>query len=393
LDDEFGSAVAVSGPHLVIGSWKDDTVGVDAGDARVYDLSSASASTPVSSLTRPNPYEEDFFGASLAISGTRIVVGAPGADTAADDGGAAYVYELNSATSTVPADVLETGEERASDALGTAVAIDGTNVMVGAPLHDGTTHDRGAAYWFDPDPPSPEMQVEQPPGNGLLGGAASIHFGNAPVGSVGSSQTVVVRNIGTSILQIEEVSITGGASGDFSVDSPTLPLSLGVDATIFLQVAFAPGSTGTRVSTLRIVSNTGAGSPFDITLTGQGLSAADDTDGDGLNDVVELQMESMGFDWQVNDEELVATLQWGANAEGLYAAQQLQTMNPGTPLIGKNPVTGDFKVTVAVKKSVDLMNFSLFPLSPPQAAVNLQGGLDIRFIPTDPKAFFRFEPR
>jgi hypothetical protein len=128
-------------------------------------------------------------------------------------------------------------------------------------------------------------------------------------------------------------------------------------------------------------------------LTGQGLSAADDTDGDGLNDVVELQMESMGFDWQVNDEELVATLQWGANAEGLYAAQQLQTMNPGTPLIGKNPVTGDFKVTVAVKKSVDLMNFSLFPLSPPQAAVNLQGGLDIRFIPTDPKAFFRFEPR
>jgi hypothetical protein len=393
LEDEFGSAVAVSGPHLIIGSWKDDTVGVDAGDARVYNLSSASANTPVASLTRPNPSEEDFFGASLAIPGTRIVVGAPGADTAADEGGAAYVYELNSATSTVPADVLETGEERAADAFGTAVAIDGTNVMVGAPLHDGTTHDRGAAYWFDPDPPSPEMQVEQPPGIGLLGGAASIHFGNAPIGSVGSSQTVVVRNIGTSILQIQEVSITGGAAGDFSVVSPALPQSLGIDAAIFLQVAFAPGSTGTRVSTLRIVSNTGAASPFDITLTGQGLSAADDTDGDGLNDVVELQMESMGFDWQVNDEELVATLQWGANAEGLYAAQQLQTMNPGTPLIGKNPVTGDFKVTVAVKKSVDLMNFSLFPLSPPQAAVNLQGGLDIRFIPPDLKAFFRFEPR
>jgi hypothetical protein len=203
----------------------------------------------------------------------------------------------------------------------------------------------------------------------------------------------VVRNIGTSILQIQEARITGGAAGDFSVVSPALPQSLGVDAAIFLQVAFAPGSTGTRVSTLRIVSNTGAGSPFDITLTGQGLSAADDTDGDGLNDVVELQMESMGFDWQVNDEELVAMLQWGANAEGLYAAQQLQIMNPGTPLIGKHPVTGDFKLTVAVKKSVDLMNFSLFPLSPPQASVNLQGGLEIRFVPTDPKAFFRFEPR
>ncbi len=393
VNDEFGSAVAVSGPHLVIGSWKDDTVGVDAGDARVYDLSSALPGTPVASLTRPDPYEEDFFGASLAISGTRIVVGAPGADTAADEAGSAYIYELNSATSTVPADVLETGEERASDAFGTAVAIDGTNVMIGAPLHDGTTHDRGAAYWFDPDPPSPEMQVEQPPGNGLLGGAASIHFGNAPVGVVGSSQTVVVRNIGTSFLEVQAISITGGASVDFSVDSPAAPIILAVDATIHLEVSFAPESTGTRVAMLRIESNTSTGEPFDVTLTGQALSASDDTDGDGLNDVVELQMESMGFDWQVNDEELVAMLQWGANAEGLYAAQQLQAMNPGAPLIGKDPVTGDFKVTVAVKKSVDLMNFSLLPLSTPQASVNLQGALDFRFVPTAPKAFFRLEPR
>jgi hypothetical protein len=112
-----------------------------------------------------------------------------------------------------------------------------------------------------------------------------------------------------------------------------------------------------------------------------------------LNDVVELGLESLGFDWQVNDETLVEMLQWGANAEGLYSGEQLQAMNPGTPLISKDPVTGDFKVTVAVKKSVDLSNFSLFPLFAPAASVSNQGKLEVRFFPTDPKAFFRLEPR
>jgi FG-GAP repeat len=393
LNDEFGYSVAVSGPNLAVGSWLDDTVGVDAGGVSIYDLSTAQPSTPVASLTWQNPGSEDFFGSSLAISGTRVLVGAPGSDLSGDEGGAAYVFELSSATSTVPADLLETGETRAFDALGTAVAIDGTNVIVGAPLHDGTTHDRGAAYWFDPDPPSPEMQVEQPPGVGLLDGAASIHFGNAPVGSAGSTQSVIVRNIGTSVLQVQNISITGGDSGDFDMVSPLLPVSLEVDASVLIEVTFAPGSAGSRVSTLRIDSNAGEGSPFDIALTGQGLSAADDTDGDGLNDVVELGMESLGFDWQVNDEELVAMLQWGANAEGLFSGPQLQAMNPNTPLISKNPVTGDFKVTVAVKKSVDLMNFSIFPLSTPGASINSLGALEVRFSAAEPKAFFRLEPR
>lgn len=393
LNDEFGFSVAVSGPNAVIGSRTDDNVAVDAGDVMVYDLSSGTPGSPVAGLTRPDPNEEDCFGASVSISGTRIVVGAPGADLAADEGGAAYVYELNSATSTVPADILESGMEEAAGWLGAAVAVDGTNVMVTAPQQDGNTHNRGAAYLFDPDPPSPEMQVEQPPGNGLLGGAASIHFGNAPVGSLGSTQSVVVRNIGTSVLEIHEISIMGGNSGDFNTIVPPLPVSLAVDETMLIDVSFAPGTTGSRVTTLRIESNAGTGNPFEITLTGQGLSAGDDTDGDGLNDVVELQMESMGFDWQVNDEELVAMLQWGGNASGLYTGPQLQSMNPTAPLLPRDPVTGEFKLTVAAMKSVDLTAFGLFPMGVPQVSVNPQGRFEFRFTPSEPKAFFRWEPR
>jgi FG-GAP repeat len=393
LNDEFGFSVGVSGTNVVIGSRMDDNLAVDAGDVMIYDLSSATPAVPFASLTRPAPNEEDYFGTAVSISGTRIVVGAPGADLAADEGGAAYVYELNSATSTVPADILETGVEHAADWLGAAVVIDGTNIMVTAPQQDGDTHNRGAAYLFDPDPPSPEMQVEQPPGTGLLEGAASIHFGNAPVGSVGATQSVVVRNVGTSILEIQGVSIIGGNTEDFKKAVPSLPSSLAVDDTMVIDVSFEPLTTGSRVTTLKIESNAGSGSPFEITMTGQGLSAGDDTDGDGLNDVVELQMESMGFDWQVNDEELVDLLQWGGNATGRYTAQQLQSMNPASPLIPRDPVTGRFKLTVATKKSADLTAFSLFPMEAPQTAISPQGRLEFRFIPTDSKAFFRLEPR
>lgn len=393
LNDEFGFSVAVSGTNVVIGSRMDDNFAADAGDVMVYDLSSGSPAVPVSSLTRPAPNQEDYFGTSVSISGSRVVVGAPGADLAANEGGAAYVYELSSATSTVPADILGTGVERVADWLGAAVAIDGTKVMVTAPQQDGDTHNRGAAYLFDPDPPSPEMQVEQPPGTGLLEGAASIHFGNAPVGSVGSTQSVVVRNVGTSTLEIQEVSIIGGNAEDFTKAVPSLPSSLAVDETMAIDVSFEPLTTGSRVTTLKIESNAGSGSPFEITLTGQGLSAGNDTDGDGLNDVVELQLETMGFDWQVNDEELVALLEWGGNATGLYTGQQLQAMNPAAPLLPQDPSTGGFKLTIATKKSADLAGFGLFPMAAPQTAISPQGRLQFRFIPTDSKAFFRLEPR
>lgn len=393
LNDEFGYSVAVSGAHVVIGSRMDDNLAVDAGDVMVYDLTSNTPVVPVSTLTRPDPSEEDYFGTSVAISGTRIVVGSPGADRVADEGGAAYVYELNSATSTIPADVLETGMERVADWLGRVVSIDGTNIMLTAPQQDGNTHNRGAAYLFDPDPPSPEMLVEQPAGNGLLAGAASIHFGNAPIGSAGSKRSILVRNVGTSTLEIQQISITGGDSENFNKTVPSLPLSLAVDETMVIDVSFEPSGTGSLVTTLSIESNAGTGNPFEIMMTGQGLSAGDDTDGDGLNDVVELQMESLGFDWQVNDEELVDLLQWGGNATGLYSGQQLQEMNPSTPLLSRDPFTGAFNLTVALKKSAGLNSFTLFQMEAQQTAISPEGRLEFRFTPSGRRGFFRLEPR
>jgi len=390
-DDWFGYSVGISGNNVLVGSPMDESGEPDSGSAYVFDL--GTPGIPLATLNNPAPEPEDYFGISVAISGTRLVVGASEVDLGASDTGSAYVYELTSSTPEVSVDILDNLDKAQGDWFGYSTAIDGTNIVVGAPLDDGNTVNRGAAFVFDPDPPSPEMQVEQPPGTGLISGAASIHFGDAAMGTSGDVQTVVIRNIGTAVLELTSISLFAGNVGDFFLNVPALPVVLQVDQSVSFAVTFAPVAADSRVATLRILSNAVASSPFNITLTGQALSPTNDTDGDGLNDVAELQLEALGFDWQVNDEELLAILRSGANATGLYSTAQLQAMHSGMPMLPRDPVTGDFILKVAVKKSVNLADFELFPITQPQMTIDAQGGAEFRFPPPGSKAFFRLEPR
>jgi hypothetical protein len=102
FDDRFGNAVAISGTRVVVGAPQDDTGGSDSGRAYVFDLSSSTPSTPVAALNNPSPAPVDYFGVSVAISGTGVVVGASGDDTGLSSAGSAYVYDLTSSTPTVP---------------------------------------------------------------------------------------------------------------------------------------------------------------------------------------------------------------------------------------------------------------------------------------------------
>lgn len=392
-DDAFGHSVGISGLRVISGAPYSDLGARDGGRAYVFDLASSTPTLPAMILNNPDPNPEDYHGIAVAISGTRVVIGASDADFGALDSGRAYVHELASSTATLPAATLDCLDHRAGDAFGYVVAIDGTNVVVAAPLADGNTFDRGAVHIFDPDPPLARLQVEQPPGTGLLSGAASVHFGDSPLGVTTTTQDIIVRNVGTDTLVVTGISLVTGHMADFSLTEVGLPLTLEVDEVAHVPVAFGPLDSGTRVAILRITSNAILQNPFEVTLTGQGLSAASDTDGDGLNDVAELSLAAMGFNWQVADEELLAVLRAGGNATGLYTGSQLEAMNPGTPLLPRDPASGDFKLTVAARKSVDLMNFVLHPMSPPKVLINNQGALEFRFPAPEPKAFFRWEPR
>jgi hypothetical protein len=148
VGDEFGTAVAVSGTHVVVGAPRDDTGAIDAGSAYVFDLAGIDPAVPVATLRNPSPAAGDLFGVSVGISGTKVVVGAPGDDTGATDAGSAYLYDLAGATPTTPVATLNNPTPAGGDNFGRSVAIDGTWVVAGAPYDDGGAGNAGSAYVY-----------------------------------------------------------------------------------------------------------------------------------------------------------------------------------------------------------------------------------------------------
>ncbi len=137
---QFGTAVAVNGQVAVATSPWDNEMGQAAGAAFVFDTSTAAQ---LWKLTASDGLPGDFFGDSVAVSDSYIVVGAEERDELGDRSGAAYVYSSSTGTQIhklLPSDGM------AFDYFGAAVAVDRNRIIIGAP---GSGGGAGAAYVFD----------------------------------------------------------------------------------------------------------------------------------------------------------------------------------------------------------------------------------------------------
>ena len=143
----FGNAVAISGARVVVGARLDDTGATDAGAVYVYDLASATPTEPVAKLTNPTPAQNDWFGASVAISGTHLIVGAYQDNTGASDAGSAYVFDVAGAAPAPPVLILTLNNPSPSqfDRFGFDVAVSDTRIVVGEWASGGA----GSAYVYD----------------------------------------------------------------------------------------------------------------------------------------------------------------------------------------------------------------------------------------------------
>lgn len=153
LGDQLGAAVAIAGSTIVVGA-----PGANAGAGRAFVFGGAAVT-----LVAPNAGAGDRFGASVAINGSRIAVGAPGEDSLRSgiqlatplehdelysDAGAVYVFASSGA---FEAFVKPAGTS-AGDEFGAAVALGSDLLAVGAPLADFAAPAGGAAYLFDVTP-------------------------------------------------------------------------------------------------------------------------------------------------------------------------------------------------------------------------------------------------
>ena len=149
--EEFGEAVALDGDTLVAGGPGDSSsaIGVDgdqtdvsapgAGAAYVFDRT-GEVWTQTAYLKASNTEAGDNFGSAVALSGDTLVVGAPlessrgadPADNSASGAGAVYVFERQAGVWTETA-YLKASNAEAGDGFGGVVALDGDMLVVGVP--------------------------------------------------------------------------------------------------------------------------------------------------------------------------------------------------------------------------------------------------------------------
>ena len=143
VGDRFGAAVALSHGIAIVGASGHDSEGDDAGAAYVFD---STTGVQLAKLVAADPIPGMQFGWSVAIEGGVVLIGTKPEGTAADNPGAAYLFDVG------------TGEQRAKlvppdgcagDFFGHAVEIGGGKAFVSAHRRDGIAPDTGAVYAYE----------------------------------------------------------------------------------------------------------------------------------------------------------------------------------------------------------------------------------------------------
>ena len=254
---QFGSAVAVSGGEIIVGAPNAGSASsgnTNSGAAYMFKLDSTGTwkvdGPSLQSLITLGP--GDHFGASVAINGQQVLVGAYGTGT---NKGTAYSFSLNngyweldSTTGLLP------GGAQEGDMVGYAVALSGSNAVLGAPQQNGrtpynssaiNTDGNGYAYIRNLSPPItvtvPERQetlIQGAQANEIVGTVsgvttANLYFFDTPTVSLqtnaGTDSTVTISSAGLTAFGLLNFSVNNVGTGNdtLNVNSTTLAAPAG----------------------------------------------------------------------------------------------------------------------------------------------------------------------
>ncbi len=147
-EDWSGLSVAISGDRVVVGAPLDDDNGLDSGSAYAFDWDGSQWAE--TKLLASDGAAGDWFGVSVAVSGNQIVVGAPfDDDHHVLESGSAYVFDWDG--SEWVETKLEARNGKVGDYFGWSVALSGDRVVVGSPTDSDDFVGQGSAYVFDWD--------------------------------------------------------------------------------------------------------------------------------------------------------------------------------------------------------------------------------------------------
>ncbi|MCB9838410.1 MAG: hypothetical protein H6813_03645 [Phycisphaeraceae bacterium] len=186
--DEFGCAVAIDGDLVVVGSLYDEVGGTGSGSAYVFSVAAPIGDPMVTKLLALDRAEGDTFGSSVGISGNVAVVGANLDEDNGPCSGSAYLFD---ATSGAQLHKLVPASGAAMDEFGSAVAIDGGVVVVGAWKDDDSGEDSGSAFVFDTATGAElhTLHADDAQAGDYFGHAVAVSGGLAVVGAQGDDNS------------------------------------------------------------------------------------------------------------------------------------------------------------------------------------------------------------
>lgn len=276
----FGAAVACSGDIVAIGApGAAESVGAGAGRVRTYDRN-GQVWVQGEALRAPFPDPGDQFGSALALSGDLIAVGAPGDDDRAVNSGAVYVFRRSGGTFQLVQKVFPP-VSAAEDFFGRSVSLAGGLLVVGAYRSDLAAADAGAAFVYSVSGAGTcsHLRTLLPPA-----GAVDAGFGNS-VGTDGIS--VIVGAPG-----FAPASALHGASwiyldGDSVPEARLASVGTGTMDLCGTRVAIAPAAAVSGAPGAQVALSPSAG-------TVHLFDRLRDCDASGVPDAIELANGTLG---------------------------------------------------------------------------------------------------
>jgi uncharacterized protein (TIGR03437 family) len=199
--DHFGEAVALDGDTLAVGVPQSDLYNdEDGGVVRVFRRTGASWALETTLRGTPNLPRERF-GSAVALKGDTLAVGAPGStigSTARQ--GSVFVFVRNGVNWTRQRQIIA-NDGAANDGFGWAVALDGERLAAGAPYDDDRALDQGSAYVFERSGTNWTQQAKlyanAPEPDDRFGSAVALEANTLAVGAPRESSTSQRPQTGT----------------------------------------------------------------------------------------------------------------------------------------------------------------------------------------------------
>jgi hypothetical protein len=140
--DFFGNSVSLSGDYALIGAFRDDDNGEDAGAAYMFHFNGTEW-VEHTKLLASNPAGSTGFGWSVSLSGDYALIGVPNDGNA----GSSYIFHFDG-SNWVEQARLTASDGTAGDQFGYSVALSGDLALIGAYNDDENGTSSGSAYIF-----------------------------------------------------------------------------------------------------------------------------------------------------------------------------------------------------------------------------------------------------